>query len=149
MGVTMDEAHEPTRGAHAIPMLVALLGDEVQPFELLAARCAMEDGADWATRALSSVSPAEQPREVWSALKNRCKAECVPARLSSGDPDALAALLRYCAALAGALRDQGELLSSTPSHEIQRMLALVGPFLPAPWDEVFARACQCASGRAD
>ena len=124
----------------AISLLVAMLGDDVKPFELLAAHCA-SDGADaWVRTALAGVPSSRVPLATWEDLKRHSKRECAPDRIAVADAAAMAGLLRYCVSIAGALCDHGALVSSMPRADVERMLALIGPLLPDPWAEVFAQA---------
>ncbi len=135
-----DAETTPMSDEAVLPLLVAMLGDDVQPFELLAARAAQRAGREWAGAILGEAPASPLPLDAWLAMKNQAKRSFSRHGLAQGDDEALGAFLKYLAAIAGARRDHGASITEMSAEEVGRALGLVGPYLPEPWRACFARA---------
>ncbi|MSR28907.1 MAG: hypothetical protein EXS03_04925 [Phycisphaerales bacterium] len=141
MGTEPERAYAtPLSPDEVLQLWVAMLCDDVQPAELLAARCAAPDGRSWSESVLGPALDAPRPLSEWSSLKSEGKRGFQRAELERGDAAAIGAFLRYTAAIGGALHDHGELLTRMDTSQIARMLDMVGPLLPEGWSRIFASA---------
>lgn len=126
----------------AMQLFCAILGESALPIDLLAARCAAVDGAEWSRSVLDQCSTTPTTREGWIAWKVNAKMSIRESDLRAGDSVALGFFLRYFGAIAGCLALDGSLISTIDRAEIRRGLIVIGPSLPGDWRSICATARQ-------
>ncbi len=146
--IEQGKSSEALPDSIAVSLLVAMLGDEVLPAELLAARVVAPDGLAWASNVLAAMPPANADLYAWNDVKRESKRAFSRRELAEGNDRALAAFLGYLAAIAGAWCSHGVSITEMDSDQVVRALELVGAHLPSPWRECFSQARQRASGAA-
>ena len=124
----------------AMQLFSAILGSQALPVDLVAARCAANDGAAWSSGVLAQFPTTAQSIDAWISMKDSAKREFERVDLRTEPSAALEAFLRYCAAIAGALAHQNKVISSIAPTELRRMLRVIGPSLDAPWRNLFGQA---------
>lgn len=151
-----DTGHRPTAFADrpTLRLLSLGLGGPSRPVARVLARLSEIDGAEWFRSALHRLPLDKADPEAFfvrggasaselEAVKARCK------RLAStSDESMLLGALGYLLAVAAAACHNGSVISSRPQPEIESALLDLAQVLPAPWQDMLARAALLLSGDA-